>query len=80
MPFIIVVDNSAVSAILRVKDPPARIQRWLMFLSEFKFEIFHRAGTENKVADALSRLSVPSSLAVEWAAVAVGQEETQTSR
>lgn len=31
--------------------------RWISFLQRFDFEIKHRAGKENKVADALSRKS-----------------------
>lgn len=34
----------------------ARIQRWALFLSAFKFRIAHIRGSENTIADALSRL------------------------
>ena len=37
----------------------ARIQRWALFLSAFKFEIEHIKGENNTVADALSRLPLP---------------------
>ena len=34
----------------------ARIQRWALFLSAFKFKIDHIKGDDNTIADALSRL------------------------
>ncbi|KII73906.1 Retrovirus-related Pol polyprotein from transposon 17.6 [Thelohanellus kitauei] len=40
------------------KDTHGRKARWLMHLSQFDFEIKYIKGTENKVADALSRISL----------------------
>ena len=40
------------------------IQKWMMKLIGFDFEIFYRAGSENKVADALSRIPVEAQLNV----------------
>jgi hypothetical protein len=37
-------------------DPPPKLARWLMKLSEFTFDIQHRPGKHNANADALSRL------------------------
>src|SRR5207253_10181710 len=39
----------------------ARIQRWALFLSGYRFSISHIKGSTNVVADSLSRLPVPSS-------------------
>lgn len=36
----------------------ARIQRWALLLSQYDYELVFKAGKENKVADALSRLPV----------------------
>ena len=36
----------------------ARIQRWALLLSQFSFDLFFKAGKDNQVADALSRLPV----------------------
>ena len=36
----------------------ARIQRWALLLSQYDFELVHKPGKENVIADALSRLPV----------------------
>jgi hypothetical protein len=66
--FTVYTDNSAVTAIFRARDPVGRIARWIYILSEYDFDLKHRAGKENHVADALSRLPV----------VAVAVEEDQS--
>ena len=38
------------------KIPKGKKARWVMNLQQYNFEIVHRAGKENKNADALSRL------------------------
>ena len=53
--FTIFTDNSAVSSILNIPMPTGRLARWIFMLSEFKFQIFHRKGKQNVVADFLSR-------------------------
>ncbi|XP_037499139.1 uncharacterized protein K02A2.6-like [Rhipicephalus sanguineus] len=42
----------------------ARIQRWALFLSQYRYHIEYRAGKQNANADALSRLPVPTPEAV----------------
>ena len=37
----------------------ARVARWVMILQEYNFQIEHRAGALNPVADALSRKIIP---------------------
>ena len=39
-----------------VKDAKPRLIRWVLLLQEFDFEVLDRKGTENQVADHLSRL------------------------
>jgi thymidylate kinase len=41
---------------MKGKVPKGRRARWTMYLQQYKFEIVHRSGKENKNADALSRL------------------------
>ena len=53
--FVVVTDNTSVSALFRLRDPSGRILRWINMLQEFDFEIKHCAGKENVVADFLSR-------------------------
>ena len=38
------------------KDAKPRVIRWVLLLQEFDFEVLDRKGTENIVADHLSRL------------------------
>ena len=40
----------------------ARIQRWALLLSQYDFDLVYKAGKENVVADALSRLPVADNL------------------
>lgn len=41
---------------MNAKIPKGRRARWVMELQQYRFEIIHRSGKENKNADALSRL------------------------
>ena len=54
-PFKVVTDHSALKFLQKCKVPTGRRARWIMYLQQFKFEIVHRPGKENKNADALSR-------------------------
>jgi hypothetical protein len=58
VPFTIITDNSAVSAIQTQAKISPKQARWLSFMDEFNFTIVHRPGTENKVADAISRRDI----------------------
>ncbi|KAK8663978.1 hypothetical protein V6N13_083783 [Hibiscus sabdariffa] len=53
--FIVRTDNTAISYFLTQPKLTARQARWQEFLAEFDFGFEHKAGRENKVADALSR-------------------------
>ena len=48
-------DNKGLKYMLDQPNLNARQARWLVFLSEYDFEIHHIKGNENKVADALSK-------------------------
>ena len=41
-----------------IPDTNARLQRWALLLSQFTFDLEHKPGKDNIVADALSRLPV----------------------
>ncbi len=58
IPTIVVTDHAALTHIFSLGDPPDRIKRWLMDLAEFDLTFVHRKGSQNQVADALSRLRV----------------------
>ncbi len=54
--FLLVTDNKAIELIFRNPNstPPARIERWVLRLSQFDFEIIHKPGKFN-IADFFSR-------------------------
>ncbi|CAG8608012.1 7341_t:CDS:1 [Paraglomus occultum] len=54
--FRVITDSTTVSAMIRKTKPISmRVARWVMILQEYDFEMIHRNGTWNKVADGLSR-------------------------
>lgn len=53
--FSIITDCSSLTYLFRQENPPDRLARWIMKLSQFKFNVIHRKGTSNVVPDALSR-------------------------
>ncbi|XP_019257811.1 PREDICTED: uncharacterized protein LOC109236034 [Nicotiana attenuata] len=52
-------DHAALKYLLAKKDARPRLLRWIRFLQEFDLEIKDRKGSENQVADHLSRLENP---------------------
>jgi hypothetical protein len=53
--FTIWTDHSALKYLQTAKIPEGKRMRWTLKLQQYSFEIKHRAGKENKNADALSR-------------------------
>lgn len=56
--FTVITDNAALLWLKSLKDPTGRLARWALKLQHFSFDIVHRAGKLNVVADALSRAVV----------------------
>lgn len=56
MPFTVVTDHASLKWLMSLKDLTGRLARWSLQLQAFDFEIMHRRGSENVVADMLSRL------------------------
>src|SRR5665811_2015512 len=53
--FTIRTDHAALTYLLSTKNPIGQQARWMDFMSEFDFDIIHRAGTAHGNADSLSR-------------------------
>ena len=47
-------------SLIHKKHPPGRLLRWALSLQEYSFQIVYRKGSENIIADSLSRLDVQS--------------------
>ena len=55
-------DHRALTWIQSMKDRNARVTRWYLALQPFRFNIRHKAGKQNIVADYLSRLPILANL------------------
>ena len=58
--FTILTDHMSLKWLMGYKNPTGRLARWIFTLQMFNFEIKHIKGSENVMADALSRLEINS--------------------
>ena len=60
--FVIQTDHQPLAYLKKVKDKNARLMRYSLFLMSYDFSISYLKGSENSVADALSRNSLPDEI------------------
>lgn len=65
MKFTIITDHASLKWLMSLKDLSGRLARWSLQLQAFDFTIEHRKGSENVVADTLSRMPIESDATVE---------------
>lgn len=58
LPFTVLTDHSALKWLMSQKELSGRLARWSLKLQTYQFDIQHRKGSQNVVADTLSRLQV----------------------
>jgi len=56
MPFTCITDHASLKWLMTMKDLSRRLARWSLQLQGYDFNIEHRKGSENVVADTLSRI------------------------
>jgi hypothetical protein len=42
--FKLITDHSALTWLMKIKEPTGRLARWVMYLQAFDFEVLHRKG------------------------------------
>ena len=57
--FVVETDHKPLSYLRNVKNNNGRLMRWSLFLQEFQFKILYIKGSENSMADSLSRNALP---------------------
>ena len=56
---IVYTDHAAINYLMAKKDAKPRLIRWVLLLQEFDFEIKDKIGSDNVIADHISRIEKP---------------------
>lgn len=62
--FLLETDHKALTWIMSKKEPAGKLHRWALELQAYDFDIKYRKGSENVVADALSRFPVDDKVTI----------------
>lgn len=62
--FTVITDHASLVWLNNISNPSGRLQRWMVKLSQYSFNIVHKKGSLNVVADALSRSPEDNSINV----------------
>lgn len=62
--FTILTDHKPLEWLFNITDPGSRLLRWRLKLEEYQYTIKHISGTQNPVADALSRIHILQTLPI----------------
>lgn len=65
MKFTVITDHASLKWLMSLKDLSGRLARWSLQLQAYDFSIIHRKGSENIVADTLSRMPAEGRIEVE---------------
>lgn len=76
--FIAETDHQSLKWLMHLEKPTGRLARWVLELQQMDFEVKYRKGTQNRVADALSRYPVEVSEPAETEERVVAAMETKT--
>jgi hypothetical protein len=58
--FTLITDHCPLTWLKSIKEPKGRLARWLLTISEYDWQIRHKAGKHHRNADGLSRAPLPS--------------------
>ena len=64
--FLIRTDHGSLTWLMNFREPQGQVARWIELLSEYHFDIQHRAGRKHQNADGLSRTPCPQCGKVDW--------------
>jgi len=56
--FVIVTDHKPLTRLMIFKEPTSKTVRWRMQLLQYDYEFLYKKGSQNLVADALSRVEI----------------------
>ena len=58
-PLVVYTDHNPLTFLHSLRCPNQRLMRWFLFLQSYDLDVKHIKGTDNVIADALSRAPLP---------------------